>query len=165
MKNPLVASFCMLLVGCTSIDSNDVVVTDAAVMPDQSAAVVEWIDVPLSNNTYMEQTSEYREGEYSIELAANSALEFMVNMLEGDVVVYNWTTQIQNPGLLTAEFHGHTVRMSEAPGNVMFYRIHNDAREQGMLKAPFSGVHGWYLNNESEEDIVVQLKLAGFYTE
>jgi len=33
------------------------------------------------------------------------------------------------------------------------------------LTAPFSGIHGWYLNNQSTEDIVVVLNVAGFYSE
>jgi hypothetical protein len=33
-----------------------------------------------------------------------------------------------------------------------------------MLTAPFDGVHGWYLQNQSDHPVVVRLQLAGFYT-
>ncbi len=35
----------------------------------------------------------------------------------------------------------------------------------GALRAPFTGIHGWYLNNQSTEDVVVRLKVAGHYTD
>lgn len=56
-----------------------------------------------------------------------------------------------NPELLTAEFHGHTERVGHTPGTVMFYKIHTDGKESGSLKAPLTGIHGGYLNNESAE--------------
>lgn len=125
----------------------------------------DWIDVPLAPATYFEHESVYQEGVYQIPVAANSDLEHKISMNEGDIVVYSWNVAMTEPQLLTAEFHGHTERVGDAPGTVMFYKVHTDGEESGSLKAPFTGIHGWYLNNESDEDIVVELKVAGFYTE
>ena len=126
---------------------------------------VEWIDVPLSPATYFEHDSAYQEGVYQIPVAANTDLEHKISMNEGDIVVYSWTVAMADPQLLGVEFHGHTERVGDAPGTVMFYKVHSDGKESGSLKAPFTGIHGWYLNNKSAEDIVVELKVAGFYTE
>ena len=125
----------------------------------------DWIDVPLAPATYFEHASVYQEGTYQIPVPANSDLEHKISMNEGDIVVYSWSVAMADPQLLTAEFHGHTERVGDAPGTVMFYKVHTDGKESGSLKAPFTGIHGWYLNNESAEDIVVELKVAGFYTE
>jgi hypothetical protein len=72
---------------------------------------------------------------------------------------------MENHELLEVEFHGHTDRVGNEPGLLMFYKIHNDGEESETLTAPFSGIHGWYLNNKSAEDIVVVLNVAGFYSE
>jgi len=129
-------------------------------------APVEWIDVPLSPETWWEQGGrEWREGDYEIPLAAGAALEYKIAMNAGDMVVYSWTVEMADPALLGVEFHGHTERVGEAPGTVMFYKIHNEGRESGSLRAPFTGIHGWYLNNQSTQDIVVRLEVAGFYSE
>jgi hypothetical protein len=45
----------------------------------------------------------------------------------------------------------------------MFYRKATGATERGVLTAPFKGIHGWYLRNDSDDRIVVRLKVAGFY--
>ena len=44
------------------------------------------------------------------------------------------------------------------------YRLGLGNTAQGTLAAPFDGVHGWYLQNQSTRPVVVRLQLAGFYT-
>lgn len=146
-----ISGFCLLalLQGCTTV------------IPVSS----DWIDVPLSDNTWWEAAVPYQEAEFSIPLAAGEGLEHMLNMQEGGVVVYSWTAAMADGSLLTAEFHGHTVRETEAPGTVMFYKMRQNDAESGSLKAPFTGVHGWYFKNESEQDIEVKLAVAGFFQE
>lgn len=125
----------------------------------------EWIDVPLSPATWWQQAGEYRSGEYAIPVAAGRALEYKIGMEEGAMVVYDLNVDIRDPALLNVEFHGHTERVGTAPGTVMFYTIHQDGHERGGLRAPFSGIHGWYLENRGDEDLVVRLRVAGYYSE
>lgn len=124
---------------------------------------VEWIDVPLSEATYFGVEGVVRQEAFEILVLRESALEFKLGMKAGEAIVYHWDVEMEQPELLTSEFHGHTERVGDAPGTVMFYTIHNDGAEAGNLIAPFDGIHGWYLNNESAEDIVVKLQVAGFF--
>lgn len=156
--------FLLLLTACAAPSGPPAQVADIG----ETAVPVpppEWIDVPLSPETWWEQSGNYQDGMYEIPVAAGSALEHKIGMNAGDMVVYSWTVEMAEPELLTVEFHGHTERAGDEPGTVMFYKIHQDGRESGALRAPFTGIHGWYLNNESDQDIVVRLQLAGFYTE
>ncbi|MAM70496.1 MAG: hypothetical protein CMP91_05055 [Gammaproteobacteria bacterium] len=123
-----------------------------------------WIDIPLSENTFSESELEYRSDTIEIPLYAYDALEYKLGIAEGDTITYEWEVEMADPQLLEVEFHGHTERVGDDPGLLMFYKIHNEGEESGTLTAPFSGIHGWYLNNQSEEDIVVSLRVAGFYT-
>lgn len=129
----------------------------------QEEVTGDWIDVPLSDATFYESSREYQEGEYEILVLARSALEYKLGLDEGDAISYSWDVDMERAELLTTEFHGHTHRVGEAPGTVMFYKIHQDGEGQGSLIAPFDGIHGWYFNNQSEEDISIQLRVAGFY--
>ncbi len=36
-------------------------------------------------------------------------------------------------------------------------------QSNGVLIAPIDGVHGWYLQNQSTQRVVMHLKLSGFY--
>jgi hypothetical protein len=163
--NPLMRSLKLALLplatACTTLSGPPAEVTEIGV----DGPPPEWIDVPLSPATWWEQGEGYQAGEYAIPVAAGAALEHKISMNEGAMIVYSWTVDMAEPDLLGVEFHGHTERVGAAPGTVMFYKIHADGRESGSLRAPFTGIHGWYLNNASAQDIVVRLKVAGFYTE
>ncbi len=127
--------------------------------------VIEWIDVPLTENTYFDDEPMYRTDTIEIPISANADLEYMLDMQVGNSVAYSWeAVDLTDPQSLLAEFHGHTVRTSEESGDVMFYKQGRGDTSRGYLVAPFNGVHGWYLSNETNSDIKVLLKLSGFYT-
>lgn len=125
----------------------------------------DWIEIPLSENTWWPGTREYRSGTYEIVLDGFAALEFKLAMNTGDFIVYEWDANLSDPTMLLAEFHGHTERVGEEPGTVMFYSRHTNAEESGTLLAPVDGIHGWYLKNNGLDTIVVTLNVAGFYDE
>jgi hypothetical protein len=130
-----------------------------------ASAPVEWIDVPLADDVYFETRPAYRADQVDIPVPANSDLEYMLDMKQGYSVSYQWSSaDISNPELLLAEFHGHTVRDSDEPGNVMFFKQGRGETSNGYLVAPFDGVHGWYFSNETDQDINITLSLSGFYT-
>ena len=37
------------------------------------------------------------------------------------------------------------------------------AGASGTLTAPFPGIHGWYWENKTAQDVTVKLKTAGYY--
>jgi hypothetical protein len=85
-------------------------------------------------------------------------------MRQGESMVYSWrAVEIGAPDRLTSEFHGHTDRAPGTTGTLIFYRKGTGAAENGSLVAPFDGIHGWYLKNDTDRPVVVRLTLAGFY--
>lgn len=135
------------------------------IVPACASVPVEWIDVPLADHVYFEASPIYQTDQVEIPVPANSALEYMLDMTQGHSVSYQWrSTDISNPELLLAEFHGHTVRDSEEPGDVMIFKESRGDTSDGYLVAPFDGVHGWYFSNETDSDINIALSLSGFYT-
>ena len=122
----------------------------------------EWQDMPLTDGTFSDAGAEFKQGDYEIMVRSGSALEFKVGMQAQDYIVYTWSAAMSDPAMMDVEFHGHTEPV-DGKGNLMFYKIHNEGRGSGTLKAPFTGIHGWYLNNRSEEDILVKMTISGFY--
>lgn len=129
----------------------------------EEPAPVDWIEVPLQESTYFDGSHAFQEGTYEILVLRQSALEYKLGINEGDAITYEWQVTMTQPELLHVEFHGHTHRVGDEPGTVMFYKIHTDGSERGTLVAPFDGIHGWYLDNQSTQDITVRLSVAGFY--
>jgi hypothetical protein len=124
---------------------------------------VNWNEKPLADGVFREYQGDYRSDVIEIPLDALGELEYKLGLNEGDSIVYQWDASgLEKPELLYAEFHGHTEPVNNV-GDLMFYRKANGATERGVLTAPFTGIHGWYLKNEAEKPIVVRLKVAGFY--
>ena len=154
MRNRSTVLFCVLFV----------VSSAGGQEPAAPAAPPDWIEVELPDGVFREHAGEYRADTIDIPLRPFGELEYKLGMREGDSIVYQWNVvEISDPELLYAEFHGHTERVGGAPGTLMYYRKANGGEERGALVAPFSGIHGWYLKNDSDDPIVVRLRVAGYY--
>lgn len=150
-------------VGTDTLAAEAAAATDAAELA-ASAAPTDWIEVPLPDGTFREYADGYRTDVIEIPLEPFGELEYKLGMREGDSIVYRWeAVDLPDPELLYAEFHGHTERVGDAPGTLMFYRKAAGATESGSLVAPFTGIHGWYLMSSHDQPIVVRLQVAGFY--
>jgi hypothetical protein len=128
-----------------------------------ASSQVKWNEQPLSQGVFREHQADYRTDAIDIALEGGGELEYKLGINQGDSIVYQWdAVDLKDGKLLYAEFHGHTEPVNGA-GDLMFYRKATGASERGVLAAPFTGVHGWYLRNDGEQPIVVRLKVAGFY--
>jgi hypothetical protein len=97
--------------------------------------------------------------------AHRDELEYKVRLKKGASFIYGWqVVGTKNPDEFYYDFHG------EAPGTgsskevlVKIYRQANGIQANGALRAPFDGIHGWFLQNQSAQPVTVRLRLAGFY--
>jgi hypothetical protein len=129
----------------------------------RASSQVQWNEKPLADGVFREYSADYRSDVIDIPLEAGGELEYKLGLSEGASIVYQWdAVDLDDPETLYAEFHGHTPPVNNA-GDLMFYRKATGATERGVLTAPFTGIHGWYLRNDGDEPIVVRLKVAGFY--
>jgi len=92
-----------------------------------------------------------------------SELEYKVRMKAGAALIYEWAV-VGNlkPEEFFTDFHGHTLS-GGAEETVASYREATGTAANGALTAPFDGVHGWYVQNRSTQDVIVRIKIAGFY--
>jgi hypothetical protein len=90
-------------------------------------------------------------------------LEYKVRMKKDATLIYEWSVaDIANPEEFYYDFHGHTV-VEGQDMTVATYKQATGTSAKGALTAPFEGVHGWYLQNQSEKPVVVKIRLSGFY--
>ena len=140
-----------------------IVVVAGLALATVASSQVEWNEMPLAAGVFREYTTDYRTDAIDIPLGPLEELEYKLGLNEGDSIVYQWdAVDLKDPEKLYAEFHGHTPPVDNV-GDLMFYRKATGATERGTLVAPFTGIHGWYLRNDTEAPIVVRLKVAGFY--
>ncbi len=126
-------------------------------------AVNGWREYPLRDGVISIQPTRWRTDVIDVPVAAGKDLEYKLTMQKGQGVVYNITYgTLEHPGMMVVEFHGHTEKV-DGVGDLMFYSKTGGSPESGVFTAPWDGIHGWYLKNESSGDVVVRLELAGFY--
>jgi len=128
-------------------------------------AAQKWIELPLTDGTFHHFANRYVTHTIDIPLPADGGdLEYKIAMKQGHSVTYTWhVTGVGKPDEFYSEFHGHTERTPTDPGKLMFYRKDTGLSESGTLLAPFDGIHGWYLRNDSLKPAVVHLTVSGFY--
>jgi hypothetical protein len=90
-------------------------------------------------------------------------LEYKVRMKKDATLIYEWSVaDIENPEEFYFDFHGHTVVEGQEMV-VATYKQATGTSAKGALTAPFDGVHGWFLQNQSAKAAVVKIRLSGFY--
>ena len=91
-------------------------------------------------------------------------LEYKVRMRKDATLIYTWTVHtVPNPMEFYYDFHGHTLSPTQEQMTVATYKQATATSANGALVAPFDGVHGWYLQNQSVNPVIVRIKISGFY--
>jgi len=84
-------------------------------------------------------------------------MEYKYRLDKGEALLYSWRTSAP----VAYEFHAEP---DGAPrGYAQTYEKAQASAASGTLTAPFSGIHGWYWENLSDQEITVTLTTAGYY--
>jgi hypothetical protein len=114
-----------------------------------------------ANNPPPEVQYSNREDSIEVIVPAKKGIEYKFKSLKYGNIKYEWTT---DKGIVYIDFHGE-VKQENLPKNVFYesYTLAYSNNMAGTLTAPFEGKHGWYFRNETNEDIVVTIRLNGQY--
>jgi hypothetical protein len=104
------------------------------------------------------QDRAYRQETVAFRLAPREFVEYKYRLAKGEALLYSWTAN----GPVNVDLH------AEPDGAPRGYAQSYEKRDRitqaaGTLTAPFSGIHGWYWQNQSDREVTVTLASAGFY--
>jgi len=104
------------------------------------------------------QDRPYHEETVDFRIAPREGMEYKYRLEKGEALLYTWSATAP----VSYEFHAEP---DGAPrGYAQSYEKGDRTREEsGTLTAPFSGIHGWYWENTSDQEVTVTLRAAGFY--
>ena len=105
------------------------------------------------------QDGEYRLDEASLSVGPGGWLEYTYRMEAGAAMLFSW----QASGPLNYNFH--SAPDGAPPGYAESFDAQENDRAHGAYTAPFTGVHGWYWENETAEEVTISFWTAGFYSE
>jgi hypothetical protein len=96
---------------------------------------------------------------WTFELGPFKSIEFKYTMGKGAGMLFHW----QATGPLHYDMHSHPFA-----GGVDFtesYAVGDARQQQGTYVAPFSGIHGWYWQNQSMDNVTLTLDATGGFSE
>ncbi len=105
------------------------------------------------------QSDEYRLDEAELIVGPSGWLEYTYRIEEGGSMLFSW----QATGPLTYNFH--SAPDGAPPGYAESFDAQESDSAHGSYTAPFTGVHGWYWENFTPEQVTISLWTAGFYSE
>lgn len=115
-------------------------------------------EVIAYNSTTAESRSGARNDETRITVPAKSGLEYKFQLAQYAKLQYQW-----NSGDSELYFDLHGEPDGGEPGYFESYAEATATEMKGALMAPFTGSHGWYWRNRSDEEAVITLTTSGDY--
>ena len=108
--------------------------------------------------TLVGQSGPFTSETVEFALAPREGIEYKYRLDRGESLLYSWKASAAVNYELHAEPDG-------APRGYAQSYEKRDATPQasGTLTAPFSGIHGWFWENTTDQPVTVTLKSAGFY--
>jgi hypothetical protein len=104
------------------------------------------------------QSGVYKVDSIEFKISPREGFEYKYRIEKDGGMVYIWTAT----GSLMYEFHGEP---EGAPPDVFeSYEVRDGDRASGSFVAPFSGIHGWYWENQTNQPVTLKLTSAGFFT-
>jgi hypothetical protein len=104
------------------------------------------------------QEKPFQQESVDFTLKAREGMEYKYRLDKGEALLYAWSATAP----VNFEFHAEP---DGAPaGYAQTYEKKSaQSGASGTLTAPFPGIHGWYWENTTNQDVTVTLKTAGFY--
>ncbi|HLH43959.1 MAG TPA: hypothetical protein VKV74_13295 [Bryobacteraceae bacterium] len=116
---------------------------------------------PVSAGVFTPQPRIYKVDSEDFQLRPGEGMEMKYHMEKGAVMVYAWKAD----GKLAYEFHGEP---DQKPDKDYYESYELDDKtgkdaSYGSFTAPSTGIHGWFWQNKSGQDIKFHLSVAGFF--
>jgi hypothetical protein len=103
------------------------------------------------------QERPFKQETIEFTLGPREGMEYKYRLEKGEALLYSWKTSVP------VEFEFHAEPDSGPRGYAQSYEKARGAGASGTLTAPFTGIHGWYWENTTDQEITVTLSTSGFY--
>jgi len=108
-------------------------------------------------STVAHQEAAFKAETVDFKIGPRQGMEYKYRLDKGEALLYSWKTTVPVNYELHAEPDG-------APrGYAQSYEKSQATGQSGTLTAPFAGIHGWYWENTTDNEITLSLTTAGYY--
>jgi hypothetical protein len=104
------------------------------------------------------QERPFQEETIDFKIAPRGSMEYKYRLDKGEALLYSWKATAPLNYELHAEPDGGPRGYAQT-----YEKGAQTPQASGTLTAPFAGIHGWYWENTTDEEVTVSLSAAGFY--
>ena len=104
------------------------------------------------------QDKPFQQESVSFTLAPKEGMEYKYRLDKGEALLYSWNATAPVNYELHAEPDGAPAGYAQS-----YEKKNASTGASGTLTAPFPGIHGWYWENTTDQEVTVTLKTAGYY--
>lgn len=138
------------VMGLTQLAANDAVaeeVAPAATGAGEGSAPV------------IQHAEPFQSKSLTVTLEAFEGIEVKAQMAQGEQFAFNWAT---DGAPVYTDMHGEKLDAASDEFST-YWKEKQQQSGQGVFTAPFDGTHGWYWQNMTEEPIVINVEVSGFF--
>ena len=111
------------------------------------------------------QPTTYHKDSVTFPLAPFESVEYKYALAQGQSMVFSWqAVSALNDPQAELIFDMHSEEKGTDPEDSVTFDMGRAGSAHGSFVAPFDGIHGWYWENRTGQDIVVELVTTGFYS-
>ena len=111
------------------------------------------------------QAEPYYSDSVAFPLAPFESIEYKYDLAQGQSMVFTWQAiSASNDPEAELIFDMHSEEEGTDPEDSVSFDIGRGGQASGSFVAPFNGIHGWYWENRTGEEIMVELATTGFYS-
>jgi hypothetical protein len=105
------------------------------------------------------EEQRFHEETVTFTLAPGEGMEYKYRLAKGQALLFSWTASVP------VAFEAHAEPDGAPRGYAQSYEKGTGrATASGTLTAPFTGIHGWFWENPTDQPIIVTLSTAGYYS-
>jgi hypothetical protein len=107
--------------------------------------------------TLAHQEAPFKSETVDFTIGPRQGMEYKYRLDKGESLLYSWKTTVP------VEYELHAEPDGAPKGYAQSYEKAQATGQSGTLTAPFSGIHGWYWENTTDQAITLSLTTAGYY--
>ena len=104
------------------------------------------------------QEKPFQQESVDFKLQPREGMEYKYRLDKGEALLYSWNATAPVNYELHAEPDGAPAGYAQS-----YEKKNASSGASGTLTAPFPGIHGWYWENTTNQEVTVTLKTAGYY--
>jgi hypothetical protein len=117
------------------------------------------LEVVAPVTTLQKKAEKWRSDSVNLTLPAKQGLEVKAQMEAGETLLFQWEA---SGGTVSFDMHGNVINAAE-DDFTSYWLGKEETQAAGTFTAPFSGLHGWYWENETNQTVNITLTTEGYY--